>query len=387
MKMIARIAKFRRAFRTCLRAFRASIRGPEKGKAKVRRVLSSLKPEHRALLPEDLEDAARVYFSQKAYDRTRKAIRRARTSIHMQMFIWKADATGRDMAELLVAAANRGVMVTVHKEVIGDVFEMADDFAATKHDAHPSWQSFWKHPRISVLHENRHDHSKTYIIDNELLLVSSMNIGDAYCNDWHECMVELRGKQFVDQYRAHTTILPRLTGDGSIQVLRSSSENPMLTPVLELLRGAKKIIRIEMAYFSDPEIIELLAQKTHEGVYVFLVLPHSPDLHHHSNLHAAGRLLKLAKKHHAFVFRYPRGLLHTKMIIVDRRTLFIGSTNLMRSSLVKMAETNVLIHRYPRRCLRVARRRFTKDALQSIQVEAEQLSRTSWQKFLTWFGF
>lgn len=384
--MLTSFLKFRRAVRTCLRSFRAALQGPERGSARVKRVLTAFSPEQRSMLADDPDDYAHVYFRQKAFNRTKEVIATARVSIDMQMFIWLADDMGREMARLLVDAADRGVAVTVRKEVIGDVFEFADDFAATKNDAHPVWQAFWKHPRITVLHNNRHDHSKTWIVDNDILLVSSMNIGDAYCNDWHECTVELRGNRFVQQYREGTAALPKLTHDGQIQVLRSSSESPMLSAVLELLRSAKTSIRIEMAYFSDPQIVELLAQKTREGVYLFLVIPHSPGVHHHSNMAAVSALLSRADKTHTFVFRYTRGLLHTKMIVIDRRTLFIGSTNLMTSSLTKMGETNVIIHRRPSSCLRVVRRQFTKDVLQSVRLEAKEITRTFWHRCLSRFS-
>lgn len=352
----------------------------------MKRVLASFNPEQHKMLPEDVKDCARVYFRKKAFRRMKRAVMNAKKSVDMQMFIWRADSTGRMMAELFVAAANRGVKVKIRKEVVGDVFEFADDFAATKNDTHRIWKSFWKHPNIEVLHENRHDHSKTFVVDDELLLVSSMNIGDAYCNDWHECLVELRGKRFVEEYREGNADMPRMTKGGQVSVLKSSASEPMLPAVLSLIASAKKSIRIEMAYFSDPQIVELLAKKTLEDVYVFLIIPHSPDVHHHSNLAAVAKLLHLAKKRRIFVFRYTRGLLHTKMIVVDRRTLFIGSTNLITSSLTKMGETNVLIHRHPRSCLRVVRRQFTKDVLQSVKLEAEEITSTAWQKFLTTLG-
>lgn len=384
--MLESIFKFRRALRTCLRSLRASLKGPERGKAKVKRVLTSFASEQRNMLAEDLKDCARVYFRKKAYNRMKRAVMHAKKSIDMQMFIWLADSTGRAMAELFVQAANRGVRIKIRKEVVGDVFEFADDFATTKHDSHPIWKSFWKHPNIEVHHENHHDHSKTIVVDDELLLVSSMNIGDAYCNDWHECLVELRGKRFVEEYREGRADLPRLTEDGQVAVLKSSASEPMLPAVLGLIASAKKHIRIEMAYFSDPQIVELLAKKTQEGVFLFLVIPHSPDVHHHSNLAAVAKLLSLAKKRRTFVFRYTKGLLHTKMIVIDRRTLFIGSTNLITSSLTKMGETNVIIHRHPRKCLRVVRRQFAKDVLQSVKLEAEEITTTAWQRLLTKLG-
>ncbi len=384
--MLKRLLKIRRAVRTCFRSFRAAMHGPERGKEKVRRVLTSLRAQERKKFPDDHENFAKVYFKKRAYRRLKQLIFLAQRSIDIQMFIWLADTTGRDIAKLLTDAANRGVIVTVRKEIIGDIFEFGDDFVTTKNDNDAVWQAFWHHPNISVLHENKHDHSKTFVIDDELLLVSSMNIGDAYCNNWHECLVELRGERFVKEYRQGNTELPQRTKQGCVTVLRSDPDHPMLPAVLGLLKSAKKSIRIEMAYFSDPQIIDLLAKKTYEGVYVFLVMPRSQDVHHHANLEAAAKMLKLSHKNRTFVFRYPRGQLHTKMIIIDRKTLFIGSTNFITSSLMKMGETNVLIHRRPKSCLRIARRRFAKDVLQSAQMEAKELTRSLREKFLSWLN-
>ncbi len=384
--MLENFFKLRRAMQSSLRSLRASIHGPEQGSEKVKRVLSSFRAPLQSTLQENKIGYARLSFKKQAFNRMKHAITLAKTSIEIQMFIWIADTTGREVAELLVDAANRDVKVTIQKEIIGDAFEFGDDFLATKDEQHPVWQAFWNHPQITVHHTNHHDHSKTFVIDDNVLLVSSMNIGDAYCNNWHECLVELHGQRFVESYRKGSAEPPQLTKNGQIEIIRSSSKHPMLPVVLSLITGAKRSIRIEMAYFSDPQIVELLAKKTHEGIYVFLILPHSPDIHHHANLGAAAKLLALSRRHHAFVFRYPRGLLHTKMIIIDRKTLFIGSTNFVTSSLVKLGETNVLIHRNPKNCLRLARRIFAEDALQSVQVEVKELTRSYWQKFLSWLS-
>ncbi len=384
--MLEKIFKTGRAIRTSVRSLRAALRGPERGKEKMKRVLTSFGPEERNKVTQDREYCATLYYKKRAYSRLKQVILHAKKTVEIQMFIWLADETGREIAALVVDAATRGVIVTIQKEMVGDIFEFSDDFITTKTDQNPIWQALWNHPNITIVHKNRHDHSKTFVIDHEILLVSSMNIGNAYCNDWHESLVELCGKKFVDRYRDQNAQLPRLTDEGCIDVLRSDTQHPMRPAVLALLKSAQKSIRIEMAYFSDPQIIELLAQKTHEGVYVFLILPHSPDVHHHANLGAAARLLKLSQKRRMFVFRYPHGQLHTKMIIIDRKTLFIGSTNFITSSLVKMGETNVIIHRYPKSCLRIARRRFAKDLLQSAQVEAKELTRSLREKCLAWLN-
>ncbi len=384
--MLERIRKLRRTIGAIFRSVQASLRGPELSTTKMKHVFASFGAQERKKFTEVTHDDVHVYFRKKAFKCMKRTIANAKKSIDMRMFIWLADGTGRSIASLLVTAARRGVQVKIHKEMIGDIFEFADDFATTKNDPHPIWKAFWHHPNITVIHKNNHDHSKTFIVDDEILLVSSMNIGDAYCNNWHECLVELRGRRFVEEYLSGEVGIPRQTKRGNIKVLRSSLEHPMLPAVLSLIHSATKSIRIEMAYFSDQKIVEVLAKKSRDGVFLFLVIPHSPDVHRHSNLAAVEKLLKLGDKNRMFIFRYTRGLLHTKMIIIDRKTLFIGSTNLITSSLTKMCETNVLIHRHPHKCLRIVRRQFAKDVFQSVKLEASEITRTSWQKFLTIFG-
>ncbi len=326
---------------------------------------------------------ARVYFGRHAFNRIVSALSSATRSIDLQTFIWRADEVGLHVARLMVEAADRGVRVTIRKEMTGDIFEFANDFAGTARVDHSVWSAFWHHPLITIHHENAHDHSKVCIVDEELMLVASMNIGEQDCLEWHECLVEIRGADRIAEYRKGDMTFPTLTAEGQIKVFHSTRAAPMLPVVLELIRRAKRSIRIEMAYFSDPAIIELLAKKSHEGVFVLLILPHSADLHHHANIAAATTLLNQSKRNRMFVVRYPKEFLHTKMILVDRKTLFIGSTNLIASSLSTMGEANVLIHRHPRRCLRVVRRKFIKDLLKSDVVKPSSNSALLWHSMLS----
>lgn len=332
------------------------------------------------------KEHVRVYFDKQAFHSIKRAILSARRSIEIQLFIWITDDTGREIAGMLTDAAERGVRVLIHKDKTGDLFELSEDFISSKNDPDPIWQAFWHHPLITVRHENRHDHSKVIIIDDATLLVSSMNIGNSYCNDWHENLVELHGSHFVNQYRMNGTKpdwpLPKR---GCVTVVRSTPEKPMMDIVMRLLESAKRVIEMEMAYFSDPTIAEFLVRKSNEGVFVFIVLPHTTDFHNHANLATAGVMLKNARKNRMFISRYSRSLLHAKLIIVDHRTLFIGSTNLIESSLRKMGETNVLIHRTPRKAIRMARRRFVKDFVRSTELRGDGIVFRTWHRFLSIF--
>lgn len=369
-----------RLLRSVLRSIRAVIRGPDEPAPVSAPVFHTTQAQY---AKEFDESSVRVHFDKQAFNAIKWHIGQAKTSIEIQIFIWIADDCGREIAEMLVHAAKRGVKIVIRKEMTGDVFELHEDFGGTQKDPHPVWQALWTHSNIEVLHENHHDHSKVFIIDEETLLVGSMNIGDSFCNEWHENVTELHGAEFIRQYRTNGTTVEWPLKKG-VTVVRSGPEAPMMNVVLPLLRSAKRMIQIEMAYFSDPEITDVILKKSHEGVFSFIVFPHTSDLHNHANMATAESLLQSARKNRVFIARYPRGLLHTKVIIVDSRTLFMGSTNLITSSLMKMCETNVLIHRRPRPAIRKTRRQFIKDSVRSVEVEKGGMLYFLWHSMLSY---
>ncbi len=152
---------------------------------------------------------ARLWVDAEAFVRIKKLLRRARHTIIIQMFIWKDDRLGREMAALLTLMADRGVRVYVSKEAVGDFFEMSGDFLATKTSSEAVWRRFWGHPNIRITHVTQRDHAKVFIIDDRILLLTGMNIADEYAGPWHDYLVELRGPAFVQQYLLRTELPPQ----------------------------------------------------------------------------------------------------------------------------------------------------------------------------------
>lgn len=140
----------------------------------------------------------------QSFRRLAKLIRSARHHIFIQMFIWKNDATGRRLAQQLIEAADRGVIVDITKEAVGDFFEFHGDFLSTKGSQQEPWKTFWHHPRIRIHYATSNDHTKVFIFDDHILLLTGMNIADEYRYHWHDYMVELRGTQFVEQFLTRT---------------------------------------------------------------------------------------------------------------------------------------------------------------------------------------
>ncbi|TSC79029.1 MAG: cardiolipin synthase [Candidatus Peregrinibacteria bacterium Gr01-1014_25] len=285
--------------------------------------------------------AVRVWIDgTEAFARIERLLRSARHTIIIQMFIWRDDATGQRIAALLLEAADRGVRVSIAKEAVGDVFEFERDFLGTSMNPDGVWKRFWSHPNIDVTHAKHNDHAKVYIIDDHTLLLSGMNITDACRYEWHDYLVELRGSGFVRQYL--TGEVP-VAGNGQVQlVMNGGTAHGIRSALMRFLEGASSTIVVEHAYLSDQRVIDLLVCKSREGVRVTVVLPEHPNLHANANLLSVARLLSEGARGFLHVVLYPR-MVHGKLILVDRTRAFLGSANLITSSIDEMGEVNVLI--------------------------------------------
>jgi len=277
----------------------------------------------------------------ESFARLEKLIRLARHSIVIQMFIWKDDATGRSIASLLTEAADRGVRITITKEAVGDFFEFRGDFLGTKNSEHPLWKRFWKHPRIQVSHGVNNDHAKVYVFDDDILVITGMNIADEYKYKLHDYMIELHGSAFVRQFLTQTPDPEERRKDVRL-VMNTESIKMMRETIEGLLREAREFVIVEFSYISDPAIVDQLVALTKKGIRVTVIVPSYVDFHHHANMAAVGRILTEGDNAFVRAFVYPE-MFHGKVLLVDQSAACIGSANLMKSSLDDMGEVNVVI--------------------------------------------
>ncbi len=117
---------------------------------------------------------------------------RAKNSIDLQYYIFNNDATGRLVAQRLLAAADRGVRVRILIDDIGvhDEIDMLDALSAHKnikvrlfnpfHTRSPSFLSKLTQFMFDEHRLNRRMHNKSYIVDNNVAIVGGRNIGDEY---------------------------------------------------------------------------------------------------------------------------------------------------------------------------------------------------------------
>jgi cardiolipin synthase C len=116
----------------------------------------------------------------------------ARHSIDLQYYIFFGDATGRLVAQRLLAAADRGVRVRV---LLDDIDIVKEDEMLDALDAHPQIEVRLFNPfrfrHRSLLSKagqfviegqrlNRRMHNKSFIVDGMQAIIGGRNIGDAY---------------------------------------------------------------------------------------------------------------------------------------------------------------------------------------------------------------
>jgi phosphatidylserine/phosphatidylglycerophosphate/cardiolipin synthase-like enzyme len=228
---------------------------------------------------------------------------------------------------------------------------------------------------------NDNNHAKVYVIDGETLLITGMNIANSYRYEWHDYLVELRGNYFVERFLTEGELPAR---DGRVRLALNTPLVKEVRPELEkILKRAKRSILLEQSYFSDSRIIDILVDKSKEGVRVTVIVPATvPAFHSHANKAGIATLLSHGNRENIQVFRYPE-FIHAKLTLIDRKIAFVGSANFYADSLDSMGEANVYIEGSYRVAVRKVRRILRKDILVSELVK-EPPKLWLFEKFLAW---
>ena len=179
-----------------------------------------------------------------------------------------------------------------------------------------------------------------YVFDGHTLILGGMNVADEYRYEWHDCMVELRGAAFVEEFLTREKPADERS---SIRVVANTEESKEIRPVFaRLLDGAREHVVIEHAYLSDHEAVDQLIALSKRDVRITIILPQRMQLHNHATQLAIGRLMSEGELQNIRVFVFP-GYCHSKIVLVDGNAAFLGSANLYKGSLDDMGEVNVLI--------------------------------------------
>ena len=283
-------------------------------------------------------------------------IARAKKSIQMFFYMFGDDATGREVRDALVAAANNGV----HVQLIIDSFgsgNVSDRFFDALVEAGGCYHCFSTRKGLGYIIRN---HQKILIADSAHALVGGFNITDDYFgragdNSWEDLGIIVSGVQaqklsdyFEDlarasnngkvRYRSIRNIIHQWRpGIGQVQWLLGGPTNRISPWAITFKRSleAGKKFDIVSAYFSPSQtILRRLAKAAKHNKRSRLVVAGKTD--NNATIAAARLLYRYLMRRKTRIFEFQSRPLHMKLMVIDD-TVYIGSANLdVRSMFINL---------------------------------------------------
>ncbi len=144
-------------------------------------------------------DACKFYFDgQEAFDSIKKDLLKAKHNIEMEYFIWKSDALGEEIKDILISKAKEGVKIKLIFDGVGSFLKISNKYKKELRDNGIEYKYFLD-LKFKIYRFNYRNHSKMIIIDHKILHTGGMNIGTEYIDGgkfgyWRDTNVRIVGE-------------------------------------------------------------------------------------------------------------------------------------------------------------------------------------------------
>lgn len=344
-----------------------------------------------------LEDGPATYAAMLA------AIRAARSSIHLEMYIFDGSAVGQEFADALTARCKAGVKVRVIYDSVGSLDTPKEFFDDLK-KAGVEVAEYNPVSPAGVLAKgielNHRDHRKLVVVDGRIAFLGGINISKVYGplqrgpggsapsgggpsgkggsgggaaeldpghnairdRPWRDTQVKLEGPVVADLQRAFLAqwakvrrqapltdkvLYPHLPNAGHdvVRAMPGSPDDgidPAYVALISAIENAETKVRITNAYFVPaPQLVEALERAARRGIDVQLILPSVTD--NWVVLEAGHAYYEDLLEAGVKIYERKHRLLHAKTATVDGVWSTVGSTNLDWRSLVHNDELNAVV--------------------------------------------
>ena len=335
----------------------------------------------------------------KIMDAIIRDIDAAKSTCHLQFYIWHEGGSVDEVIAALIRATGRGVTCRVLVDAIGSkVFLKGEKVKELREAGVKVLASlpagFFKALFVRIDIRN---HRKIVVIDGRIAYTGSQNMvdpaffkQDAGVGQWVDIMVRIHGpvveamagtfisdwflemdaervrsrslEEDIEHVRSIADIHPQpLSGDTPVQLVPSG---PDFTPeaihnlLLTTIYAAQKNITLTTPYFvPDESLLIALQSAAQRGVDVRIIVPETSDS---KLVHFASRARYEALITNGISVKlFTGGLLHSKTITVDDEFALFGSVNLdMRSFWLNFEATLLIYNRSFTRKLRQVQRRY-----------------------------
>ena len=301
-------------------------------------------------------------------------LERARSSIHIQYYIFEDDSTGRRIGDILMRKAAQGVKVRLIYDYIGS-FSLSNRYLQTLRKAGVEVYPFFELSFRNLANRiNWRNHRKIVVVDNIVAYIGGMNIADRYTGNnysrqWRDTHLRMQGNivtalqgSFLTDWSytaGHTpepdsddmpSMVPpslpgSITGAGA-QLLTAGPNRRWPNIALAYTKAigdARKRVFIQTPYFLPSEsLLSVLQSVALSHVDVRIMIPEQTDSHVLS--YASASYIDACLKANIKVYMYTAGMLHSKTIIIDDDIASVGSSNFDFRSFDYNFEANVFIY-------------------------------------------
>ncbi|MEG0789029.1 MAG: cardiolipin synthase [Alistipes sp.] len=328
------------------------------------------------------------------------SLQRATHSIHMEYYIIRDDRIGRSIIEILIRKAHAGVEVRVIYDAVGSC-ALSRSMLRSMRMAGIEIGAFepigfpWFTTRV-----NHRNHRKIVVTDGKVAYLGGINIAKYYLdgNDlgkWRDEHLRLEGDVVADLQKLFVADWAYVSG----KYLKYSSyvashdiclptpmqiawaeEGPSRHTLIEVFTAAivsaRTEVRISSPYFMPPSIIlDAIRIAVHSGVCVKVMIPACSDSPFTDLISDSfvEELLDAGVE----LYRYEKGFLHAKLLIVDDTTASVGTANMDYRSLQDNLEVTAFI--YDKGVVRALANTFDEDLDACLR-----LDRAQWQRRPIW---
>ena len=303
----------------------------------------------------------------ETFDSMFEAIKNAKEHIHIEFFIFEDDKISNQLRELLISKAKEGVRVRMIYDFLGS-WLLSKRYLYSLQKAGVFARPFLPFKlRLGRSKINLRNHRKLLIVDGMVGFTGGLNVADRYffgniLGKWRDTFVRFEGsvvhglqQVFLnDWYFVERKLIndsryfpePRKFDDNLVQIVSSGPDTDweaIMQGIASAVMSSKKYIFIQTPYFVPPEaILNAIQIAALSGVDVRLMVPVKSDSRLSDNCTSSylNEILEAGVR----VYRYRKGFLHSKAIVIDDFISIVGSANMDERSFNSNFEVNAFIY-------------------------------------------
>ncbi len=301
------------------------------------------------------------------FERLLADIASARKFIYLQYYILLDDKIGSRIADALIERARAGVRIKIIYDHVGSIKTSRKYFrrlAEAGIEVYPFFKVTFPFLGSRI---NWRNHRKIVIIDSKIGYIGGMNIADRYVDGgesgvWRDAHLRisgpilrslnhafaydwnLMGRPVPDEFNpAEIETSPDNVGMQLVTAGPNGQWSNIALIFLKAIGNAKRRVYLQTPYFLPTEgLLRALQAAALSKIDVRIMIPRHPD----SMLlrYASRSYVKECLQAGIKIYFYEKGMLHSKLLIVDDEFTTVGSTNFDFRSFEHNFESNLFVY-------------------------------------------